>query len=64
MSIEESMEVTTIYSVAGLLAQEEALINSRPFIAPHHMITKQALTGGGKVPSPGMITLAHRGILF
>lgn len=64
LSLEESMEVSTIYSVAGLLAPGEALISSRPFIAPHHNITKQALTGGGKVPSPGMATLAHRGILF
>lgn len=64
LSLEESMEVSTIYSIAGLLPPKEVLISSRPFIAPHHNITKQALTGGGKVPSPGMATLAHRGILF
>lgn len=64
LSLEESMEVSTIYSIAGLLPPKEVLISSRPFIAPHHTITKQALTGGGKVPSPGIITLAHRGILF
>lgn len=64
LSLEESMEVSTIYSIAGLLPPKEVLISSRPFIAPHHNITKQALTGGGKAPSPGMATLAHRGILF
>ncbi|MCM1386309.1 MAG: YifB family Mg chelatase-like AAA ATPase [Bacillus sp. (in: Bacteria)] len=64
LSLEESMEVSAIYSIAGLLPPTEALIKKRPFIAPHHNITKQALTGGGKIPSPGMATLAHRGILF
>lgn len=64
MSLEESMEVSTIYSISGLLAPEEALITGRPFVSPHHTMTRQALAGGGKVPSPGMITLAHRGVLF
>lgn len=64
LSLEESMEVSTIYSISGLLPPGEILITERPFAAPHHTITRQALAGGGKVPAPGMVTLAHRGILF
>ena len=64
LSIEESMEVSAIYSIAGRLPKGEALLRERPFAAPHHIITRQALAGGGRVPSPGMITLAHRGILL
>lgn len=64
LSLEESMEVSTIYSVSGAFPPGEVLMRARPFVAPHHTITKQALAGGGKVPAPGMITLAHRGILF
>ncbi len=64
MSLEESMEVSEIYSISGLLAPGEALITNRPFVAPHHTMTRQALAGGGKIPVPGMVTLAHRGVLF
>lgn len=64
LSLEESMEVSAIYSIAGLLPKKEAMMRERPFVAPHHIITRQALTGGGRIPSPGMITLAHRGVLF
>lgn len=64
LSLEESMEVSTIYSIAGMLPPEDVLMTRRPFLAPHHTITGQALAGGGKIPVPGMITLAHRGILF
>ena len=64
LSPEESMEVSTIYSIAGLLSPEEVLITERPFLAPHHTMTGQALAGGGKIPVPGIVTLAHRGILF
>ncbi len=64
MTQEESIEVSTIYSVAGLLSSKDSFIVNRPFFAPHHTITKQALAGGGKVPMPGMISLAHRGALF
>ncbi len=64
LSLEESMEVSTIYSIAGMLPPEEVLITGRPFLSPHHTITGQALAGGGKIPVPGMVTLAHRGILF
>ena len=64
LSFEESIEVTRIYSVAGLLPKEKPLINQRPFRAPHHAASEPALIGGGNPPRPGEITLAHRGILF
>ncbi|MCH4190737.1 MAG: YifB family Mg chelatase-like AAA ATPase [Butyrivibrio sp.] len=64
LSLSESLEVSTIYSVAGLLQPGEALITQRPFMSPHHSITETALTGGGRIPQPGVISLAHRGVLF
>ena len=64
LSVEESLEVTTIYSVAGLLSQKEPLIGRRPFVNPHHSITRQALVGGGVIPRPGAVSQAHRGVLF
>ncbi|MCM1175125.1 MAG: YifB family Mg chelatase-like AAA ATPase [Blautia sp.] len=64
LSLEESMEVSAIYSIAGLLPAKEVLMTERPFLAPHHTITGQALAGGGRIPAPGIVTLAHRGILF
>lgn len=64
LSLEESLEVSTIYSVAGELKENQALITRRPFMSPHHSITETALTGGGNVPRPGVISLAHRGVLF
>ena len=60
MSEEEQMEVTRIYSIAGMLAKGEGVRRERPFRAPHHTMSPQALAGGGKQPSPGEITLAHR----
>ena len=63
MSTEERQEVSAIYSVAGRLPGGE-LIRQRPFISPHHTVTGHALAGGGAVPMPGMVTLAHRGVLF
>ena len=64
MTREESLEVTQIYSVAGQLPEHASLIRQRPFRAPHHTISPQALAGGGRIPTPGEITLAHRGVLF
>ena len=64
MSEEEKMEVTRIYSIAGMLAKGGGVCQERPFRAPHHTISPQALAGGGKQPVPGEITLAHRGVLF
>lgn len=64
LSMEESLEVSTIYSVAGQLDNKKALITRRPFLDPHHTISEQALAGGGRIPRPGVISLAHRGVLF
>ncbi|MBO6310943.1 MAG: YifB family Mg chelatase-like AAA ATPase [Oribacterium sp.] len=61
---EESLEVSKIYSVAGLLGDDRTLIRTRPFVAPHHTATLQALAGGGRVPRPGLISQAHKGVLF
>ena len=64
MTPDEAMEVTRIYSVAGLLPGGAGLVASRPFRSPHHTISNAGLVGGGSVPKPGEITLANRGILF
>ncbi|PIS39185.1 MAG: magnesium chelatase [Candidatus Nealsonbacteria bacterium CG08_land_8_20_14_0_20_38_20] len=64
LSFEESLEVTRIYSLAGLLPKNKPLINQRPFRSPHHTSSEGALIGGGNPPRPGEITLAHRGVLF
>jgi len=64
ITMEESLEVSKIYSISGLLNQNKALITERPFLNPHHTISAQALAGGGRVPKPGLISLAHRGVLF
>lgn len=64
MTKEEMIEVSKIYSVAGLLTNEEYLIQNRPFVAPHHTITKSAFAGAGLVPKPGMVSRAHKGVLF
>ncbi|MCH8741370.1 YifB family Mg chelatase-like AAA ATPase [Patescibacteria group bacterium] len=64
LSFEESLEVTKIYSVIGILPKGKPLINIRPFRYPHHTSSEVALIGGGNPPFPGEITLAHRGVLF
>jgi len=64
MTVEESLEVTKIYSIAGLLPPDTPLIRHRPFRAPHHTISHAGLVGGGHWPRPGEISLAHRGVLF
>jgi magnesium chelatase family protein len=64
MSEEEGLETTRIYSVAGLLDSGAGLIRQRPFRAPHHGISDQALIGGGSMPRPGELSLAHNGLLF
>lgn len=63
MSLDEVLEITNIYSVAGLLG-DKPLISRRPFRNPHHTSSYVALVGGGNIPQPGEITLAHRGVLF
>lgn len=64
MSFEESIEATKIYSVAGILPSDTALVTDRPFRSPHHTVSAVALTGGGVVPRPGEISLASGGVLF
>ncbi len=63
LSKEECLEITEIYSVAGLLG-DTGLVTERPFMSPHHTVSPQALSGGGHVPKPGAVSLSHRGVLF
>jgi magnesium chelatase family protein len=64
LTVEESLDVMQIYSVAGALPSDTPMMRERPFRAPHHTISHAGLVGGGKVPRPGEISLAHRGVLF
>src|SRR5712692_4534328 len=64
MSLEEAIETTRIHSVAGLLDDSRGLVGTRPFRSPHHTISDAGLIGGGAVPRPGEVSLAHHGVLF
>ncbi len=64
LTFEESLEITKIHSICGTLPKNVPLITSRPFRNPHHTISNSALVGGGRVPKPGEISLAHYGVLF
>ncbi len=64
MDLEESLEVTRLYSICGILPKDAPVVVRRPFRTPHHTVTATALTGGGRIPMPGEITLASKGVLF
>ncbi|MCI8550230.1 MAG: YifB family Mg chelatase-like AAA ATPase [Lachnospiraceae bacterium] len=64
LTVEESQEISRVYSICGKMPKGQALIEKRPFRAPHHTVTATALIGGGKIPKPGEISLASHGVLF
>jgi len=64
MSLQEQLEVSKVYSISGLLPKDQPLITTRPFRAIHHTASAMSIVGGGNMPGPGEISLAHRGVLF
>jgi len=64
LTLEESLEITKIFSISGKLRKDEALVTVRPFRSPHHSASSVSLVGGGTYPKPGEISLSHRGVLF
>lgn len=64
LSIKESIEISKIYSVCGMIEEDRPLMLKRPFRAPHHTVSAQAMAGGGRFPMPGEVSLSHNGVLF
>ncbi len=64
ITFNEAIETTKIFSVVGMMAKDQALITKRPFRSPHHTISDAGLIGGGHIPRPGEVSLAHQGCCF